>query len=110
MGQSSYFLMVICVGLAAGGAALIVRALPLPRRWKRRKPLSCIACMAGHSAWMAYLYAIWLDVLHWEGIFWFGGIWLAIAGVSACVLGLSGSFSGLEGLDESLEPNKVTRS
>lgn len=109
MGQASYLLTVICIGFAAGGAALLVRALPWPRRWKRRKPLSCIACMAGHSAWIAYLYAIWLDVLRWEGLLWFGGIWLAIAGVSACVLGMSGSFSGLDGLDEPVEPDRVAR-
>ena len=36
----------IGIGLAAGGLAILVRALPWPAGWVKKKPLSCSGCLA----------------------------------------------------------------
>jgi hypothetical protein len=91
-------LAILLTGLAAAGLAGLVRALPLPRAWKVKKPLGCPACLAGHASWIAYAYAVVLGVLPWRGVWWFGAFWLSITGVCVCAIGISGVASGFDAL------------
>ncbi len=43
-------LQVLLCGLAAGGLGSLVRALPWPKEWKKRKPLNCAVCCGGWAA------------------------------------------------------------
>ena len=47
----------ILLGIAAGGVAMLARALPWPHAWKAKKPLGCATCMGGHAAWLVMLVA-----------------------------------------------------
>lgn len=58
----------------------LVRALPWPKKWKERKPLSCLTCMAG---WTAIGGWAWLgELTPWSVAFWFaaaGGMRMLLA-------------------------------
>jgi len=71
----------LALGLAAGGFAVLFRALPWPAEWKKRKPLACSACMAGWSA----LFVMTLALYSWPG--WRQAIllWLGATAVAAVV-------------------------
>lgn len=60
----------VTLGLAAGGLASLLRALPWPTSWRTRKPLVCSACMGGWSAivltaYTAYAHHISLSEALW---------------------------------------------
>ncbi len=82
----------VLVGLAAAGFAAIVKVLPWSPNWKKRKPLACPACMAGHSAWIMYVAALLNHQAPWPGLAVAVMVWLGATGVAVGILGLSGLF------------------
>lgn len=95
-------------GLAAAGLAALVRASPWPARWLARKPLSCVACMAGHASWVV-LGAVWL-----AGIGNNGGLtvtvltWLGSTAVAAVLLAQTGLF--VQGFSFEAQPGETPTS
>lgn len=76
---------VVLLGAASGGLAALVRALPLPARWKARKPLSCPLCMATWSL------LVLLPVNQWapEGFTRTLLMVLGAAGIGAALAGMA---------------------
>lgn len=75
----------LVVGLVAGGAALLTRALPWPDAWKRRKPLGCPTCASGWLAMPTVWYAVSAGYLTAGSVWWVGFCWLAATAVGAVV-------------------------
>lgn len=78
--------------LAAAGAGALVRALPWPVAALARKPLSCVACMAGHASWLVLLASWALGAWAWPGVAQAGLLWLAMTGGAAVLLAQTGMF------------------
>ena len=105
---------VLALGAAAGGLAVLVRALPWPEAWKTRKPLSCPTCFGAHSATVTVVAAWGLGVLpcaSWQEI---PMTWLALTGISAWinsqVIPSPIDFSATALLDENLAGSQLSDS
>lgn len=94
------------LGLAAAGLALLVRALPWPKSWRDRKPLSCATCMA---FWSGLL--VLLDHHYFHAGVIKDSEALAAIGLAAVLLHITGAFHApppLEELfNESREPEAI---
>lgn len=82
---------VLALGAAAGGLAVLVRAVPWPAVWLQRKPLGCHACLGAWCSFAAVASAEYFDVFGARGAS-FGGLgvcWFASTGVAALVLAVA---------------------
>ncbi len=80
-------------GLAATGLAALVRVLPFwPAAWLRAKPLGCVACMAGHGAWITMLGGWAVGAYAAPPIPTLILVWLGATGVASYLLAQTGLF------------------
>jgi hypothetical protein len=87
---------ILTYGIITTGVAALARALPWPQAALARKPLACVACMAGWCS-MAVL-AVAGALGYWQPSTWPLTLlhWLGATGVAAVLLAQTGMFaSGL---------------
>lgn len=78
--------------LAAAGLAALVRVSPWAPRLLAMKPLSCVACMAGHASWILMFFA-WLSGLASYGTWSYAFLlWLGATGGATVLLAQTGLF------------------
>ena len=82
----------VTFGFAAAGLGALVRASPWPARWLARKPLSCVACMAGHSAWISMVAAWCAGSYAAPDFAFFVFAWIGATGVASWLLAQTGLF------------------
>mgnify|MGYP001575069857 CR=1 FL=1 len=83
---------VLALGAAAGGLAVLVRALPWPEAWLHRKPLGCGACLGAWCSFAAVVGAEYFSLWDVRALPGWGGLaaaWLAATGVAALVLAVA---------------------
>lgn len=97
---------IVVLSLAATGVAALVRAAPWPAAWLTKKPLACVACMAGHASWVVLLAAWWVlgarVTSPAEAVF----TWLGMTGAAAVLLAQTGLF--VQGFTFEPEPPPVS--
>jgi len=116
MAVTQLLALVVVVGLAGAAIAALARVTPIwPASWLGKKPLACVACMAGHGSWMALALAILagvaLPVLRGpeDGLVLIarvGLVWLGATGVAVLILGQSGLFMAPLSLGDLSSPEK----
>ena len=82
---------VLSLGAAAGGLAVLVRAIPWPEVWLARKPLGCHACLAAWCSFVAVAAAEYFAVFGVRDVDLggLGVVWFASTGVAALVLAVA---------------------
>lgn len=86
-------LKVAFLGLAATGFGALLKALPWPKTWAKRKPLGCASCVGGWSSLLVYALAVFTDHYQWDGVVCFALDWMVMTGISAWMLSMTGMFA-----------------